>query len=106
MARIVTKELALKIAKKFGAVIERSSGAHDLACVYHDGVLVATFGIRRGSEKDQGHDHIPAEIYVSKGWAKAFGQCKNSLEEWINIAREKGKISTPSDTEQSSEQAT
>lgn len=73
MARIITKELAEKIAIKLGAK-RTPAGAHDIAAVYHDGVLIAKFGIRRGSEKDKGHDHIPEESFVGPSFAKLLGQ--------------------------------
>lgn len=43
----ITKELAIKIAKKLGAEIQNRGGAHDLAKVYYKGKLIAHFGIRR-----------------------------------------------------------
>jgi hypothetical protein len=90
MARIITKELALKIARKLGAAVSNTGGAHDLAAVYEDGVLIASFGIRRGSEKDKGHDHIPADIHVGPSFAKGLGQCPKSRQQWIEKLREKG----------------
>jgi hypothetical protein len=91
MARIITKELAERIATKLGAT-KTKAGAHDIAAVYHNGVLVSRFGIRRGSEKDQGHDHIPDEIFVAPGFAKLLGQCPKSRNDWIAAMIEKGKI--------------
>ena len=46
----VIKELALKIVDKL---------EHDEYVVYHDGAAVASFGIRRSSNKNKGHDRIP-----------------------------------------------
>lgn len=97
MARIITKELALKIAKKLKADITRGVGAHDLAEVWHDGILVASFGIRRGSEKDQGHDHVPEEIFVNAHFSKQLGQCPKSREQWIEALTKKGLIEGSSD---------
>ena len=92
MARVITKELAVKIAKKLGAEITKSGGAHDLANIYHDGVLIASLGIRRASEKDKGHDHVPADIYVGPGFAKLLGQCPKSKKDWLKVLQEKGII--------------
>jgi len=94
MARIITKELAVKIAQKLNATVTKS-GAHDLAAVFHDGVLVASFGIRRGSEKDKGHDYIPGEIFVGPGFAKQLGQCPKSHQDWVEAMQEKGIIPKP-----------
>lgn len=95
MARIITKELAEKIAAKLGAGEEPSSGAHRLMGVYHEGVLVATFGIRRGSEKDKGHDHVPKELHMSPGFAKRFAQCSKTRQQWIEQMIDKGLIDPP-----------
>ncbi len=54
MARIITKELAQKIAKKLGAEVVTETSAHDIAYVYEGGRLIASFGIRRGQRKTKG----------------------------------------------------
>jgi hypothetical protein len=80
MARIITKELAIKIRDKLHAVlIPQRSSAHDVYGIYYEGQIIATFGIRRGSEKDKGHDHIPRDINVSTGFAKQIGICNKYL---------------------------
>jgi hypothetical protein len=94
MARQITKELALKITKKLGGQIQRGQGAHDLVLLFHDETLVATFGLRRGSEKDKGHDHIPSQIHVSPNFAKQLAQCSKSREDWIAALRQRGLIPT------------
>ena len=63
MGRVITKELAVRIAKKLRAEVTTESAAHDMAYVYHEGRLVASFGIRRAAEKDKGHDHVPQAIH-------------------------------------------
>ena len=90
---VITKELALEIAKKLKAtILERKKKPHDIAQVYHKGQLVASFGIRRGSRKNLGHDFIPAQIHVGPHHARLLGQCPMSREEWINQLAEKGLI--------------
>lgn len=90
---IITKELAEKIVKKLKAkILKRGNRPHDLAQVFHKGRLIASFGVRRGSKKNLGHDHIPDQIYVSTREAKLLGQCPLSRDEWINILTEKGKV--------------
>jgi hypothetical protein len=90
---IITKELALKIARKLEATIkERSGKAHDIALVYHGGRLVAQFGLRRGSKKDMGHDHIPSQIHVRPSQARLLGQCPMTREEWLRILAERGLL--------------
>ncbi len=89
---VITKELALKIVKKLKADVGRTPRrAHDLARVYDDeGMLLASFGLRRGSKKNLGHDHIPERLRVSKGDARLLGQCPLSRQGWLDILKEKG----------------
>ena len=80
----ITKELALKIAKKLDAVNESDPGdEHDNYNVYHDGRLVVSFGIRRSSQKDKGHDHIPGELQVGPNFAKQLAQCTKSKRDYL-----------------------
>ncbi len=88
----ITKELALKIAKKLKAKVIKTKRAHDIAQVFHNGKMVAHFGIRRDSKKDSGHDHVPESIFVRTREAKLLGQCPMSRDEWIRIITEKGKV--------------
>jgi len=90
--RIITKELALKIAKKLEAKIEKTRGPHDIWVVRHNGKMIANFGIRRGSSKDLGHDHIPGAIYVGPHEAALLGHCPMSRQQWIERLTEKGYI--------------
>lgn len=80
----ITKELAVKIVSKLEAVELTTRGAaHDIYGVYHEDVLVARFGIRRGSRKDAGHDHIPGELGVSVGFARLLAQCPKSRDDYL-----------------------
>lgn len=84
MARIITKERALQIVKKLKAVDESpSNAAHQKWCVYHDGKLVAHFGVRRGSSKDEGHDHVQKSLNVSTGFAKELAICTKSQDDYL-----------------------
>jgi len=96
MATIITKELADRIAAKLQAVSSpKKNRPHDLYRIYYEGRLIAHFGIRRSSRKDQGHDHVPGEIHVSPNQARLLGQCPMSREEWIEEMKRKGVISSP-----------
>jgi hypothetical protein len=64
MARIITKEHAIKIAKKLKASILEEK-AHSFAEIFEEGKLIARFRIRRGSEKDKGHDHVQKDLHVN-----------------------------------------
>ncbi len=93
MKRVITKELGLKIVKKLeGKAINTASSAHDIYGIYHETRLVARIGIRRGSEKDKGHDHIPGDIMVGPRFAKDLANCPKSREDWIQALRERGQI--------------
>lgn len=92
MARIITKELALKIADKLKAKFVEGK-AHTLAKVYDDeNVLVASFGIRHGSSKDQGHDHIKNSLKIGPHDARNLANCPLSRDGWLKIYRQKGGI--------------
>jgi hypothetical protein len=94
---IITKELANKIVRKFNAEVDRD-GAHPMAYVYWNGELVASFGLRHGSSKSQGYDHIPKQIHLGPGKAKQFAQCSMSLQDWVNKMIAEGKIAAPPKT--------
>lgn len=101
MARQITKEMAVAIAKKLGAVCasKKKNAAHELWVIYHNGQRVADFGIRRGSEKDKGHDFIPARLHLGPSRTKALAQCEVSKEEWIEEMVQKGQIAAPAENE-------
>jgi hypothetical protein len=90
MARIITKELALKIVKKLKATrIDTRSSAHDEYAVEEGGVLIGVISIRRGSEKDQGHDYIPRDLHISPRQAKDLAQCPWKRNDFIQCMRDK-----------------
>ncbi len=90
--RIITKELALKIAKKLEATVGKQKGPHDIWVVRHNGKMIANFGIRRGSNKELGHDHIPGAIFLHPRQALLLGQCPMSRQEWVEEMIQKGFI--------------
>jgi hypothetical protein len=89
MARIITKERAVKIARKLGAEM-RPEKAHDIAEVFENGKLIAHFGIRRGSEKDKGHDHVLNDLHVNGHYGKLLAACPLTRQNWLEILRKKG----------------
>ncbi len=92
----ITKELAVKIAKKLNAVaIKSRSKAHDLFAVEYQSQVVAEISIRRGSRKDLGHDHVPRDLHVSPRNARLLAQCPLSREEYFQLLREQGLINLP-----------
>lgn len=101
---VITKELALKITEKLGAVpITTKNDVHDRYGVYHNDRLIASFGIRRGSKKDAGHDHVQRELNVSTGFAKQIGICKRYLQDYLDHLRTQGLLPPePAEPEQHS----
>ena len=100
MARIITKELAEKIVRKLGAKKSPLRGrntSHDFYDFEHDGVLIAQLSLRRGSEKDKGHDYLSKDLHLTTGQAKRLGQCPLSLAEYLAILRGKGLLGDAAD---------
>ena len=89
---MITKEHAQRIAKKLKATIRTRRGPHDIAVIEHNNKHVLQFGIRRGSRKDQGHDHIPGDIHLSPHESLLLAQCPLSREDWIQKMKQKGVI--------------
>jgi hypothetical protein len=92
MSPIITRELALKIVGKLDAEIVAGGKAHDIARVRDKGRVIAWFGIRRGSRKDLGHDHVPGNLYITPKQARLLGQCPMLKAEWLEIMAQKGKL--------------
>ena len=67
-------------------------GPHDIAVIEYNNKRVLQFGIRRGSRRDQGHDHIPGDIHLSPHEALLLAQCPLSREDWIQRMKHKGLI--------------
>jgi len=80
----ITKEYAEKIATKLGAADEsKPRSEHDEMVIYHEGRFVARFGIRRGSKKSAGHDHIQKNLNVPTRFAKELATCTKSRLEYL-----------------------
>jgi hypothetical protein len=93
MRRIITKELAVKIrAKLCGNETPKTTGGHDVYAVRYDGQVVGQVSVRRGSEKDKGHDHIPHALNISPNFAKEIGICNKDLHDYLNCLRDKNLL--------------
>ena len=88
---MLNKEDARKIAKKLEARIDTGARAHDIAVVYHEGVEVVSFGMRRG-RKDLGHDHLMRSLFVTPREARKLADCTLAREDWIDKMKAKGLI--------------
>ena len=80
----ITKEHAENIATKLGAKNESKKGSeHDEMVIYYEGCFVARFGIRRGSKKNSGHDHVQKNLNVTPRFAKELATCTKSDREYF-----------------------
>lgn len=80
----LTKDHARAIARKLQAVdISAKRSAHQEYGVFYDGILVASFGVRRGSRRNQGHDHLPGDLDISMRFAKDLANCPRSREDYL-----------------------
>ena len=96
MARIITKELAIKILDKLkGIKTGKKGGAHTEYAIEHNGQVIALTSLRHGSEKDLGHDHMPRDLNVGPNFAKLLGQCPKSRNDYIRKLQEDGIIEAP-----------
>jgi len=87
----ITRDHARAIAKKLGATIEKA-GAHQMAYIWYGDTLIAEFGIRHGSNRNQGHGHLKGALSLNQFNVLKLAQCTISKEEWLQILQEKGKL--------------
>jgi hypothetical protein len=87
----ITKEHAVKIAKKLKASILEEK-AHSYAEIFERGKLIAGFGIRRGSEKDEGHDHVQQDLHVNGHQTRLLAACPLSRVDCLAIMKAKALI--------------
>jgi hypothetical protein len=92
-----TKDDAENVAAKLKARYEEGRRPHTLAIIYYKGVRVTQFGIRRGSQKDQGHGHLPKALFLSASQTRKLADCTLSYEGWIELMKRKNKISAQDD---------
>jgi len=88
----LTKQHARKIAKKLGAEIDKSPKAHDLAIIRHNGEIIATFGIRRGSNNNLPHGHISDDLHIRPREAINLANCPMSPAQWIQRLGEQNVV--------------
>jgi hypothetical protein len=98
MRRIITKELAQKIREKLcQGQTPKDVAGHDVYPVRYKNLVVAHVSVRRGSEKDKGHDHIPPALNISPHFAREIGICNKYFDDYIECLREKGLIAKESE---------
>ncbi len=87
-SRLQRKE-AEAIAKKLEAQIVHGA-KHIHANIYHDGILILTFGIRH--DKKAGHGHIPKYLKISETEAVKMAKCHISKDEYFQLIKNTGLI--------------
>ena len=87
---MLTQADARKIAKKLKAEIEPGR-RHDLAVFRCGGVRLGQFGISRSS-KQQSHDYIPRQLYITAKQCREFLDCSLSLDSYLEILAGKGLL--------------
>ena len=98
MARIITKERALRIADKLGAKLYKGRQSHLHADIYHEDKLIARFSIRHSSNREIGHDFISKDLHVGPHDARLLAECPLTRDGWIEILRGKGIVPEASTT--------
>jgi hypothetical protein len=80
---------AKAIAKKLNAEVT-DGGNHEIAAVFIEGVLIATYGIRR--DRKATHPYIAKQLFISETQAMKMATCTISKEQYVTLIRQKGKI--------------
>jgi hypothetical protein len=88
---VITKKLAVKIADKLGAEYTEKA-RHTWVVIKHNKIIVAQFGIRRGSDNDLGHGHVPSQIHLPQQKALKLGICTMTQQQWIEEMKRQGFI--------------
>ena len=78
------------IAKKLKCSF-REGKAHTEAEVFEGNILVASFGIRRGSG-EQGHGHVPSDLNLKRNECARLYECTLDRAGYIKLMIEKGEL--------------
>lgn len=85
-----TKQHAEAIAEKLGC--NRHEGKrHTRAELFHNGKMIVSFGIRRGS-REEGHDYLPSELHLRQKECRELHDCTISAERYLEILAERGVL--------------
>jgi hypothetical protein len=90
---MLTKDDAYAIAKKLGAQESREKNSpHIIQLIYQHNKLIAHFGIRHGSNRNAGHDHIPKNLHVSMHFCFELAHCTKYLNDWLLEMTRRGNL--------------
>jgi len=90
---MLTKDHATAIAGKLRAKPHKKKGTpHQIQLIFHRDKIVAHFGIRHGSNRNAGHDHIPRDLHVSPHFCKELACCTKYLEDWLSMMEKQGLL--------------
>ena len=91
----ITKDHAKNIERKVNdprkhlrTTLDTSGKAHDMVCVYYKGERVLEFGIRRGSNRNQGHGHLKNQLHLNERNVIRFAECSFTNEDWLAVLRD------------------
>lgn len=91
------KSQAPKKAQREKFLIEKQQGSkHTLIIIYYGGIRIGQYGIRRGN-KEQSHNFVPSQIYLSQTQAYNLAKCPLSVDDYIDILIERGEIEPSSE---------
>ena len=85
-----TKKHAEAIADKLGCS-RHEAKAHTQAELFHNGKMVAHFGIRRGSG-EVGHDYLPSELHLRQKECRELYDCALTKDGYLQILSERGLL--------------
>jgi hypothetical protein len=84
MGNPITNEVARKALKKLNALdISEKGAAHPTFAIYHNGVIVATTGLRHSSKKDIALPHIKRDLRVNVRFVLDLARCTKYFDDWI-----------------------
>jgi hypothetical protein len=87
----ITRSDAESIAKKLNASIQNRT-RHQQVIVWYQNQVVARYGIRRGSNRDSGHGHIPGQLHISPRETKRLAICTLDRDTYFAILRQKNLL--------------
>lgn len=90
---MLNKQDATKIRKKLRARRKvPASKHHDYYEFFVDGKAVVNFGIRRSPKKDQGHGHLPKDLFLTQQETVRLAACTLSKDDYVEYLRKEGHV--------------
>ena len=87
----ITRDHVNSLIVKLDATVERGR-KHDIVVVRVEGLRIGQFGIGRGSNKSKSYNYVPGQLYVTPLQCAELAECSLTVEEWVAILKEKGRL--------------